>query len=238
MVYECIKPAVEAIGNAEELFDTSSDKGKKNIKVCSGFVTADKVLMPVAFQFKKSQKNVTITIETYSMKEMYSKLKSGDADLIFYGGNSIDDDDSFIQKECFSIKNSFIISSKIKNDFPSEICLKDINKYPLIMKDKNSGTRKYLDEFFAQRGIELHPKIEVDKYWSIIYYIKSNMGMGFINKDFVKDEIESGEFVEIPIKDNIPEIPVRCAYLKNNKNKAIIKEYIQAVIDKMKPTFF
>lgn len=237
-LYKKIEPAVEAFSNAEEMFDISSKKATKVIKVSSGYVTADKVLMPTAFRFKHTHPEISFNIETYSIDEMFAKLKSGDTDVIFYGGKRFGDIDNIVEKECYTIKNSIVISSKIKNDFPSEISIYDLNKYPLIVKGKKSGTRKILDEFLGEKNITLEPKYEVANYWSIVYYIKSNMGMGFLNKDFIKDEIESGELVEIPVKEDIPEITVCCAYLKSNKNKAIIKEYIDAVKEKMGPAHY
>ena len=64
------------------------------------------------------------------------------------------------------------------------------------------------------------------------------MGIGFLNPEYIKDEIESGKFVQIPTIEEVPKIKIYCAYLKNSINKAIIKEFIELVKQKMNKSLF
>lgn len=238
-LYESIKPAFEAFSSIEERYNGTSESSTKTIKIAAGYMTVNKVVLPTVFQYNKKHHGIKFDTQTCPSEEVLAKLKSGELDLIFYGGSRADElNDNMVEKECFKIKNGFVISTKIKNDFPDKISVYDLNKYPLIIKDSSGRSRKLIEKMLSDKGIELKPKYEVGTYWEIVNYIKSNMGIGFLNKDYCSSEIENGELIEIPTVEDIPTISIYCAYLKNSNYKSIIKEIIELVKEKMeKPKF-
>ena len=54
-----------------------------------------------------------------------------------------------------------------------------------------------------------------------------NLGIGLVTKEFVKNKIESGEFVEIATDVGLPKRQIGYAYRKHYVYKNFINEFIE-----------
>lgn len=229
-LYEELKPAFEAFNKIEADFGLGSEDSKIKIKITAGYRTIDKVLIPAINRFNRKYPNVKFEMATCVYDEALSKLKSGDIDLMFsHWENLKEESDNISVKECYKIQDGFIISGKVKNEFPEKISIYDLNKYPLIVKDSSSKSRALLDSLLMEKGIELKPKYEVTTFWTIENYIKNNKGIGFFVLDYIKDELKDGTLLQIPTFEDIPKRTMYAAYLKNSLNKNIISEFINFI---------
>lgn len=154
--------------------------------------------------------------------------------FIICGDKLNNEDENLCIKECYKIQDGFIISRKIKNDFPDIISIYDVNKYPLIVKDKSSESRKLLEKVVGDKNIDIKPKYEVTSYWLFERYIKMNKGIGFGILDYLQDELNDGTYLQVPTKEVIPQRAMNCCYLKNSINKSIINKFITTVKEEWK----
>ncbi|MBR2704396.1 MAG: LysR family transcriptional regulator [Clostridia bacterium] len=237
-LYEEIKPACEILNNIDSKYLDSTDV-KKTIVVSGGYMTIDKVIMPIIIRYKDKHPEIQFRVETCSFEESVKKLRSGEIDLFFYGHDRITDDtDNLVIKECYKIKNRFVVSSKIRNQYPDKISIYDINDYPIIIKDNTGRSRMILEQELEKKGVTLKPKYEVPTYLAIKGLIESNSGIGYLNADYIDDDIKSGNLVVIPTVEELPQISIYCAYLKNNNNKSAIKEFVDVVKERNNKSLF
>lgn len=229
-IYEMLKPSFEAFDNIESEFANSYSKNKPTINLTAGYITLDKIISPEISKFNKGYPDVDFNMMTCTYEDSLRKLKSGEIDIMFFSGDKLKEkDDSLVVKECYDIQDGFIISNKIKNDYPNKISIYDINKYPLIIKSKNSGSRKLMDNMLKKKGIEIKPKYEVSTYWILKRYIDANRGIGFYALDYIRDELKDGKYIEIPTIEEIPKRKIKCCYLRNSINKPIINRFISQI---------
>ena len=86
-----------------------------------------------------------------------------------------------------------------------------------------------LEKIFEKSNYEFIPRYEVDTNWQIEEYVKRGIGMGIIIKDYVQELIDSGEFKEIKIKEDLPKRISCIAMRKNSAKYKIVKEFIKTV---------
>lgn len=226
-LFDSIKEQCEGFNELESKFESKDTE--KSLKVSAEYIIIKEALFPATLKFNKKNSNVRINIESFSIKESEKRLKSGEVDMFFFMHDILEKDDDVVVKECYKIKNKFITSAKMKNFFPDKISVYDLNKYPLIAKEKGEENRDILQKMLDEKGIELEPKYELSSYWTIRNYIDTNKGFAFLDTGYVKDELEEGKYIIIPTIEEIPEVTVYCAYLKNSVKKPIIKEFLEFV---------
>ena len=229
-LYDMLKPAFEILNDIETEFSKPLQDSERTISLSANYISTQKIILPTITKFNKIYPNIKFKLETSPFEDSAKKLKEGKLDLFFYGYDRLgSDDDNIIKKECYKMKHAFVVSSKIKNDFPDKISIYDINKYPLLVIDSAGESRMELEKMLSEKNIQLVPKREFSTYWALKNSIENNYGIGFLNIDHIKDEIESGKLIQIPTIEDIPQVPLYCAYLRNNMNKKIIQEFIDFI---------
>lgn len=229
-LYEMLKPVLEGFNNIETEFFQPLQDSERTICLSANYISMQKIILPTITKFKEKYPNIKFQMETSPFEDSTKKLKEGKLDLIFYGYDRLNSDtDNIVTKECYQMKHAFVISSKLKNDFPEKISIYDINKYPLLVIDSAGESRMELEKMLNKKNIKLTPKCEFSTYWALKSSIENNNGIGFLNIDHIKEEIASGKLIRIPTIEDIPTVLLYCAYLKNNMNKKIIQEFISVL---------
>ena len=81
---------------------------------------------------------------------------------------------------------------------------KELPEYPIISLEKNTSTRKYMDELLAQNDVILNPEFELATSNMIVQFALRNLGVGCVVRDFAQPEIDSGRLFEIRFNKMIP----------------------------------
>lgn len=235
-IHKMLKPAFESFNSIESEFITDLKTSKPTIRIAVGYWSLKNVMIPSIAKFNRDYPDVDFYTITCSFEDSMRKLKSGEVDLVFFYGDKLKpgEDDSLTLKECYKIQDGFIVSKKIRHEYPEKISIYDINKYPLIIKDKSSQSRVLLERILQEKGIEVKPTYEASSYWALKSYIKANKGIGFYILDYLSEELEEGMYIEVPTIEQIPQRPMNCCYLRNSINKSILNKFISTVKDQWK----
>lgn len=72
------------------------------------------------------------------------------------------------------------------------------------MQPKGTNTRDYLDSIVSQYDVYLEPEMTLASYGLVQDMTKIGFGVGYVVKEFVKDELKSGELIEVKTNPKIP----------------------------------
>ena len=97
---------------------------------------------------------------------------------------------------------------------------------------KNSNTRNFLDSYLKENNIKLTPYMELAGYQLVLEFTKINLGIGYLTREFIKDELDNNLLFEIKIKDKIPWRSIGIAYSKKNLPSFATKELIKIITKK------
>ena len=101
---------------------------------------------------------------------------------------------------------------------------------PMILPG-SSEKRRNIEQYLIDNNINYSVEIEIPNSTLLKKLIINNMGIGYINKKFIEDEVESGLVVVIESFKNIPTDSISIVYNTKCKNKLVLK-----YIDSLKKT--
>lgn len=225
-LYNQIKEPIEKLHEVDHKFMSSTSNYDITIRIIAGYSTIKKILLDALSNFNVAHTNVKYEISTYPYKEAMEKLKDGKVDLLFLNFQEFEENKNIIVKKLWSVQDAFFVSSKVKDQYPSEIKIENINDYPLITKLGPSYSKSYLDNLLNEKSQQLNPRYELSNNWLVEEYTKMGLGIGIINKDFLKTELKNKELVEIKTDYKLPKRELACAYHKDSPIYPIIKEFV------------
>ena len=228
--YNYIKKAIEYINNAENKFNDLINLEVGTIKIGVSATLTKYFLMPYIKKFNELHPKIDIQIYTDLTKELFRKLKDGLIDIIILN-LPYPKDDEVVVKNCKRIKDAFIVNKKFINLTNKEISIKELNNYPLILQSKYSNTRTFLDNFAKQHDVILKPNMELASYGLVTEFTKIGLGIGYLTKEYIKDELKNKELFEIKLKEKIPTRNIGIAYSTRNLPSFSTKELIRIITE-------
>ena len=101
------------------------------------------------------------------------------------------------------LDNSLYLFSSPMVDTPSKMDPKDLVNYPLILREKGSGTRQSMERYLKQHGITVRRKLELTSNEAVKQAVKAGLGMSIMPLIGLKHELEAGELTLVQI-DGLP----------------------------------
>ena len=138
------------------------------------------------------------------------------------------DKDMVIEK-LFDAENVFVCSKR----FYKKECKKLSNekyKFPMILPDA-SEKRRNIEQYLIDNEINFDVVFEVPSSNLLIKLIKEGMGIGYINKKFIEEEVKNSNVV---ILDNFKNLPIDNISVIYNSKKINLKT--KEFIDVLKHT--
>ena len=84
----------------------------------------------------------------------------------------------------------------------------------------------------SEYGVDLNVVLAVDTTDLIISSVKRNLGIGYVVKESVKQELLNKEVKQVDVKCDLPKMELDLVYIKDYLSfpaKKFLKEYIKAI---------
>lgn len=224
-LYEYISKGIEYFKSGEAKFNELINLESGTIRIGINTTLTKEFLMPYLETFHKLYPNINIEIRTNLTSELKSMLKDGIIDMHILNLTNEETKNDFNIIKCKTITDCFVSNKPIKE----KISIKELNNYPLILQDKNSNTRKFLDDFANKYEITLKPKIEIGSYYLVSEFSRIGLGIGYVTKDYIKNNLDNKELFIVPIKEKIPSREIGILLNKNTTPNFSTKELIKII---------
>lgn len=224
-LYEYISKGIEYFKSGEAKFNELINLESGTIRIGINTTLAKEFLMPYLENFHKLYPNINIEIRTNLTSELKSMLKDGLIDMHILNLTNEETKNDFNIIKCKTITDCFVSNKPIKE----KISIIELNNYPLILQDKNSNTRKFLDDFANKYEITLKPKIEIGSYYLVSEFSRIGLGIGYVTKNYIKNNLDNKELFIVPIKERIPSREIGILLNKNTTPNFSTKELIKII---------
>lgn len=228
-LYEYISKGIEYFKSGEAKFNELINLESGTIRIGINTTLTKEFLMPYLETFHKLYPNINIEIRTNLTSELKSMLKDGLIDMHILNLTNEETKNDFNIIKCKTITDCFVSNKPIKE----KISIKELNNYPLILQDKNSNTRKFLDDFANKYEITLKPKIEIGSYYLVSEFSRIGLGIGYVTKNYIKNNLDNKELFIVPIKEKIPSREIGILLNKNTTPNFSTKELIKIITQNM-----
>lgn len=128
-------------------------------------------------------------------------------------------------EEIANIQNIFVSQKPLKINK-----LEELEELKYILPFENTETFKELIRCFENNGISLISDMEMDITESRVSAVKEGLGVGYVMKQAVKEELKKGELYEVEIPIKLPKSKINLIYMEGKLTKAdkkFIKEYLK-----------
>ncbi len=227
--YKYIKHAIEYINNAENKFTDLINLECGCIKIGINTTLTKEFLLPYLEKFNTLFPKIDIQIITDLTSNLMQKLRNGLIDIVIFNINDKEYGNEIKIIKCRKITDCFVVNNKYKDLINKELSLSDLNNYPLILQAKGSNTRWFLDKLGQDNNIIFKPHIELTSYSLVSCFAKIGLGIGYVTKDYIKNELDNKELYELKIKEKIPSRYIGIALSKNHIPNFSTKKLIEII---------
>ena len=160
------------------------------------------------------------------------KLKEDKCDVAFVNLPISPDPELRLHGNCMRLNDIFIAGQGFEGYKEEKNSLSSLQKLPLIFMDKNTVSRKSLDNFLSSVGVGLTPAIEVGSWDLMKRLVARGMGVGVIPKEYAIKELEDGLLFELQTDVRLPVRSVGMLLSKTAPVSYALHSFIQEFIEK------
>lgn len=188
------------------------------LRVGSSITLGNFVLPELVCRFKENHPNIKIYANVSNGSNLQKALLNNHLDLALVEGEVSEAD--LMSEQFYSDQLILIMPVGHPLMCQEKIYLSDLSKYDLLLREKGSAGRIYIDSVFAVHGISVTPLWESVSTQAIIKAVSKGIGIALLPEMLVKKDIENGIICTKKIEDVIFK---RKNYIVWHKNKYFTK---------------
>jgi len=140
--------------------------------------------------FYERYPGVNVKLDVTNRESLVSQLENNTVDMVIMGRPPEDID---VESGTF-MENPLVLIAPADHPFTREksIQLKRLESEVFLVREEGSGTRKAMEMFFAQHGIQMTTGMEVSSDEAIKRSVQAGLGLGIMSRDAVQNELQLG----------------------------------------------
>ena len=175
-----IEPAINLISRGESQLLDSGTLGLGQLHIGASDTICRYFLLPYLRQFHKRFPGVPIKVTNASSIQCVDLLEQRKVDLIVTNFPNSHLNHAYIQKTVRIFSDVFIANPAYFDLKQQEIPFEELQKYPIMMLDRNSTTSEFLHNIFLQHQLDLIPEVELSSNDLLIDMARIGLGIAFI----------------------------------------------------------
>lgn len=222
-----ISKGINTIELAEKLATQKNDMNMAKITIGCQSHLMNCYLIEKLIAVKKDYPNLHINIiSDINSKDMLNLLENHKIDFIIdVVPVNMQTYNTIITEELKTLQNIFISKNPIKITD-----IKELEDYNYILNFDNTITASKLNEVLKEQNINLNCDIREDITESRITMVKKGLGVSYVLRDAVRDELKNNELYELKVPFELPKQKLNLVYIKNtltHADKQFIKKYLK-----------
>ena len=230
VLFSYINNAVSLIENAREKISSMKSLRGGEIKIGASDTACSLFLLPFLAAFNSEYPEIHISVINRTTRELITLLKNGSVDMSFVNLPA-DDDAALDIQPVMQFHDCFITGEKYAYLADSVMRLMDLKKYPVLMLEKSSNSRKQMDIFMASHDLELRPEIELESLSLLSEFARFGLGIAATIREDVQKMLDSHDLFELRFLETLPVRSIGVAHLKNISLSLAAEAFKKAVLD-------
>lgn len=192
-------------------------KQQKTLLNFGATLTIGEFLMPQCLSaYLKKNPNLMVKMQVANTKELLEKIDEGEIDFAFVEGYfSKEEYDSMLYS-----REEYIAVCGRQYPFKKEpIWLEDLFSERIIIREKGSGTREIFEKAISEQNVSIDDFLylaEVGNIQTIKRLTEENLGITFLYRTAVQEEIENGKLRELKLKNFQSSHDFNCIWRKGS----------------------
>ena len=226
LLYEHVSEAFETLTLGEEKLNRSIELGVGHLKIGVSSTLCKYLLLPYLKEFIRQNPHISISISCQSTNDTLKLLEDNKIDIGLIGKpeNLKNIHFDFLEE----IEDIFVAAKDYLRNLKARGIQKDhiLQSSTLMLLDKNNMTRQYIDDYLQENQIFIKDSIDISDMDLLIDFARIGVGVACVIKNFVREDLENGTLVEIPLGFPIHKREVGFAYKTTTKPSKSLAEFI------------
>ena len=202
MLYSYAEKAVSLIAAAEDRLNRMRTLQSGGLMIGASDTLCQFFLLPYLEKFHSEYPDIQLQVTNRTTPDTVELLKVGKVDIALV--NLPVNDSSLQVREVLNVHDVFVASSRFSHLKGHPVTMEALSHEPLVLLEKASNSRKYLDDFASVCGVTLHPEIELGAHSLLVEFARIGLGIACVTQEFAAGAINSGELFEIELTTPMP----------------------------------
>lgn len=231
LLFQKVESAIYSIEQGETLLARLHHLDSGSLTIAAGDTITTHYLLPYLEKFHATYPNIRIEMANSYSYHMLQMVKDGQAELAFIN-MPVEEDKEICIVPCKDIHDIFVCGTEHKNK--QVYTWKEISEEPLILLEENSASRKFINEKFSAKQIELKPHIEIAAHELLIRFASIHLGVSCVVKEFSQESLNQGKIKELKLSPSLPHRNVGCAYLRHSPLSSPAQAFLDLILENKK----
>lgn len=160
------------------------------------------VLLDHLKTFHQTFPGISIQVTNRTSGETAALLRKGAVDIGFVN-LPLEGISDLEVHEMMKLHDCFLCSKHYLSSLPLSLSLKDLGAYPLLMLERQSASRRFLDQWFWKHDLELNPEIELGSLDLLMDFAQAGLGIAAVPREFAIQRL-SEDLQEVPLEETPP----------------------------------
>lgn len=229
-LYAQTSRAFEALEEGEADVRRMKQLGIGQLRIGASTTLCKYVLLPYLKEFVEQYPHIKILISCQSTFRTMDLLEEGKLDIGLIGKSGYGKDLEFygIQwiEDIFVVGRKYYENLKIRNQEKAPDIFREGN---LMLLDEENISRHYIDDYFRQQGIAANQVLEVGSMDLLIEFAKIGLGAACVIKEFVREELQKGILMELPLEHRIEKREIGFALQKKHTTAKPVEKFLKHI---------
>jgi DNA-binding transcriptional LysR family regulator len=225
LLYDYVRSAMGLIRAGEEKISQTLELKTGELVIGASDTVTRFVLLPYLQPFHSAYPSVALKVLNATSFEVLKMLQNGQVDIAF--ASTPEDSSALTLRHCLDTHNIFVASRDYGCDFSRSYSVAEISAFPLLLLERKSSARRFLEKFFMANGAVLRPEIELCSHELLVDLAEIGLGVACVTREFAHAALENGTLREIKTSPQIPGRSLSVCAMKNVALSPAAAEFIK-----------
>lgn len=198
-----VSRGLESILDGEKLLKKLNNLEEGEVRIGASDMTLQFFLLPYLEQFHEAHPRLKVTVTNGPTPETLTLLSAGRMDFGVVTA-PFEERSEFEWRTVRQVQDCFIAGSKFRELAGRTLPFAELLSLPLICLEKNTSSRRYLDEYLAKRQVCLEPEFELATSDMIVQFAIRSLGIGCVMQGFAEEALRRKQVFLLKFDEELP----------------------------------
>ena len=230
MLLSYVQPAVNSLIKAEAEFEKLRSLDTGEIRIGASDTICMYYLPDFLSGFQNKYPGISIKVTNRTSVETITLLRNGSVDFGIVN-LPLENEKNLVIRKASVISDCFVAGRRFEQYRNKKLSVAEIERLPLILLEKGTGTRRYVDELLLKHNIRVSPSLELGSVELLVKFAISGLGVSYVIKDYINEFLESGELFIMDFGILIPKRSIGIVTQKNIPLSAAASVFVNMLLD-------
>ncbi|MCH5266261.1 MAG: LysR family transcriptional regulator [Lachnospiraceae bacterium] len=237
LLFSHVETALSSLSEGEYLLKKNRDLEVGHLHIGVSTTLCKYVMLPYLQSFTTANPHIHVAINCLSSADTARGLEENRLDLGLIGHipglRNVEFEKLLEIEDTFVTSKQYLDSLALREGIePSSASRELFARATLILLDRENISRQHLDSYFERHGITPGQVLETSSMDLLVDFARVNLGIACVIRDIVREEIENGTLIEIPLTHKIPKRTVGFAYSKAAKQNPAVEKFREFILSR------